>query len=177
MNAGLAGISPHFGMQFVARIPELFHFPQHQPARIGHRGEPALHGGGIEPGTSELCLAVAGDNPAPLSGAARVLIGEGAATVAACVDALGIPGAAALGGNLKAAAATVRELAPGDRPKEWATDNAPEDDSDLVAIKPSQEPPALPPAPARVPPRTLRAAAGSPGATAASAPPPSTATS
>ena len=45
----------------------------------------------------------------------------------------------------------VRELRPGDRPKEWTTSNAPEDDSDLVVTKPppSEEPPALPPAPER----------------------------
>ena len=40
----------------------------------------------------------------------------------------------------------------GDRPKEWITKSAPEDDSDLVVTKPAtapQDPPTLPPAPER----------------------------
>ena len=53
---------------------------------------------------------------------------------------------------IEASSGPVRELQPGDRPKEWITKSAPEDDSDLVVAKPpatSQEPPALPPAPER----------------------------
>jgi putative DNA primase/helicase len=48
-----------------------------------------------------------------IRGASRVLVGEGLATVAACVHATGLPGAAAMDcGNLPAVAAAVRRIAP-----------------------------------------------------------------
>jgi 5-methylcytosine-specific restriction endonuclease McrA len=53
---------------------------------------------------------------------------------------------------IEAISGPVRELGPGDRPKEWITNQAPEDDSDLAVLMPPatpQEPPALPPAPER----------------------------
>ena len=53
---------------------------------------------------------------------------------------------------IEALSGPVRELGPGDRPKEWITNEAPENDSDLVVAKPpaaSHAPPALPPAPER----------------------------
>src|SRR5690606_5476059 len=53
---------------------------------------------------------------------------------------------------MEALSGPVRELEPGDRPKEWITHQAPEDDSDLAVPQPPaapQEPAPLPPVPER----------------------------
>src|SRR5690606_12192889 len=53
---------------------------------------------------------------------------------------------------MEALSGPVRELEPGDRPKEWITRQAPEDDSDLAVPQPSaaaREPAPLPPVPER----------------------------
>src|SRR5690606_28295305 len=53
---------------------------------------------------------------------------------------------------MEALSGPVRELEPGDRPKEWITNQAPEDDSDLAVPQPpaaEREPAPLPPVPER----------------------------
>lgn len=69
-----------------------------------------------------------------ISNAALVLIGEGAATVAAGTASTGFPGAAALGGSLITAGVTVRKLAPKSE-LVFLADYDPKGDGDNTGLK------------------------------------------